>query len=155
MKKTLTVSDVTRLVAEAIEEKGADHVSPLYFVDKFADGPMRPSTREDENRVDVDSACRYVAPDGSAGCIVGQVLIKAGVPREVLSSREGKSATRVLAAWDVIQFANATDEARTLLSDMQSLQDHGIPWGWMAENISRRPFYELMTEWDEQNNKSE
>ena len=140
MRKTLTVSDVTRLVAEAVEEKGADHVSPLYFVDKFADGPLAPSAREDEYRVDADSACRYIAPDGSAGCIVGQVLTKAGVPRELLSSKEGKSAALVLMAWEVTQIVDATAEARELLSDMQTLQDHGVPWGWMAENAGRRPY---------------
>lgn len=150
----LDTAAVRLLVAEAIEEKGADHVSPLYF-DENNDGPLRPSIYEDVNRASGDSACRYVAPNGEAGCIVGQVLIKAGVPRELLSSMEGKSAPRVLGAWDVNQAVEITDDAKKLLADMQCLQDNGIPWGWMAENIDRRPYYELLSEWNEQLIESE
>lgn len=146
---------VMTYAAQAVEDKGADHVSPLYFSDKSVDGPMKLSDNEDSLRVRGDSLCRYVTPQGKAGCIVGQVLDKLGVPLEVLAKQEGKSVNGLLGTREMQELVQADEWATKYLCDMQAMQDYGIPWGWVVENVGRRPYYELLCEWGERPIESE
>lgn len=94
---------VTRLMEEAVALKGEDFVY---------------RTPEDED-------CCYIDPsDGSPSCIVGHVLVAAGVTAEI---PEGHSASSVIP-----RLMNEWADDRRLLTALdhaQSRQDSGTPWG--------------------------
>lgn len=131
LSKALTRSLVIKLADEAIERMGRDHISPLYHMN--CEGG--PGVRVDQYREFSSSMCRYVSPQGEAGCIVGQVLHAYGVPLETLARLEGKGSSHAIrelrkAGWSV------DADASILLSDLQDDQDAGIPWGALRDNVS-------------------
>jgi len=130
----ITKDDVIRSVRELISERGAQYVNPRYKatlneelgIDAVTDEPT-------PNGNDYDGICRYVAPDGTASCIVGSVLAKAGVTTEALSLCEGTSARQTLDKLHHEDVTRVDNDADHLLVDLQSHQDSGKPWGAVAE----------------------
>jgi hypothetical protein len=104
---------VTDLIEGAVALKGEDYVYP------------RRETSEDEIGW---GGCDYIR-DGQPSCIVGHVLVAAGVDPTALSLEEGQSAwtvtARLLPEW-------GTDIQRALDS-AQSAQDQGMTWGEALE----------------------
>ncbi|MFF5371363.1 hypothetical protein [Streptomyces sp. NPDC013187] len=77
-----------------------------------------------------DPSCFYVHKDedGSivaAGCAVGVVLNRLGLPLEELVKHEGKTAYQLVNTAPV----EVTTKTRDLLNRMQTHQDSGDPWG--------------------------
>lgn len=97
------------LLAEAVAEKGADFV----YVNKYGQ-------QADQSG---DVTCQYVHGD-QPGCIVGNVLHRAGVPLDELGQYETHSV-------DDLGQRLFTAEARVklLLNHIQGHQDVGVPWG--------------------------
>jgi hypothetical protein len=98
---------VTDLIEGAVALKGEDYVYPI-----AVDGE---STEW--------GGCDYVR-DGQPSCIVGHVLVAAGVPPEQLSRHEGTSASNVVRSlkpeWG--------EEVGVALDSAQELQDSGSTW---------------------------
>lgn len=101
MSLDLTPERTLELLRRAVAEKGADHVYP---------------------RAKRYGKCLYREPDGSPSCIVGHVLIWAGVdPAQLV---EGFSA------WRQMKTLGVTDErVRLALDAAQMNQDRGATWG--------------------------
>ncbi|MFE9660332.1 hypothetical protein [Streptomyces sp. NPDC005955] len=75
------------------------------------------------------ATCFYVheSPDGQeAGCYIGTVLHRLGVPLEVLKEQETYSAGEVL---NSLRIPGLTYETYTLIRTVQALQDEGENWG--------------------------
>lgn len=113
------------LAAEAVRERGENYVNPSYFFDNriptddiVPDGTPR-----------YEGMCRYVSPDGTAGCIVGVILNKAGVDLETLQKHEGEGAWNLLSTLRAEDILDVDYDARTFLSELQSAQDQGKEWG--------------------------
>lgn len=107
---------VTRLMEEAVALKGEDYVYEQRKPDDFGE------------------TCDYIR-DGQPSCIVGHVLVAAGVRPEVLSNHEGEgaySAINTLAHCGgqegLIEWA-ADNDLRSALNDAQGAQDAGRTWG--------------------------
>lgn len=102
-KKKLTPREAYALLTKFVEEKGADYVYAA-------------PNEESE-------ACLYVY-NGAPSCLVGHVLVAAGVPFEEIKEVEETSAhTAVPRLLDVsVDLADALDAA-------QKKQDGGRPWG--------------------------
>lgn len=105
----LTLARTKEFLAEAVAEKGADFV----YVNKYGD-------QADESG---DVTCHYVHGD-QPGCIVGNVLHRAGVPLDVLGEYEAQNVDDLAAG-----LFTAEVGVRSLLLHVQSHQDAGIPWG--------------------------
>lgn len=112
--------DYTRaleLLREVVAEEGED------FVYKTGRGPVNAPN------------CMY-AFQGKGDCGVGRVLVKLGVPVKELEwtyIREGAysvgTADMILNALEEDEVLSVTPEATLLLSNFQTLQDVGTPWG--------------------------
>ncbi|MFE6226875.1 hypothetical protein [Streptomyces sp. NPDC057854] len=61
----------------------------------------------------------------SAGCVVGVVLNRLGMPLEELAKEEGSGAFSVITR----HFPTISGRVRDLLHDVQMSQDSGDPWG--------------------------
>lgn len=114
-KINLDLPTVRKFLAEALAEKGADYVYP--------------QDRQTTPRGD-HLACRYLDYDAQhlpvgPSCIVGHVLVKAGVPMEDLGANEGRPAFRVLPKF----FPGMSPVLGDALSTCQAEQDLGKPWG--------------------------
>lgn len=114
----LTFARTVELLREAIEERGENYVykSPTQ-----------------------GSSCLYVHHNGqggsTAGCIVGWVLHKAGVPLEALTRCENHPAVAVLEALESEgEGLRYEREAGVLLRRVQQWQDAGEPWGTAFSN---------------------
>lgn len=143
MAKYLTRDDVMRFAAEAVGEAGADHVSPVYFMHDAST-----VTDEVDPGRNAGSTCRYVTPSGEAGCIVGRILHKAGVPLSTLSEFEGRSSNRVSRSAEIAEHVEVTVEARIRMDELQSIQDVGVAWGFMLREItSGTRWYEIQGKW--------
>lgn len=105
----LTLARTKELLAEAVAEKGEDFV----YVDEFGQ-------QADESGY---VRCHYVHGD-QPGCIVGNVLHRAGVPLDELGAYEAQNAGDLFQGLFV-----AEGEAVRLLNAVQSRQDLGVPWG--------------------------
>lgn len=106
----LTLARTKELLAEAVAEKGEDFVY----------------TNRDGHEVDSDGVtpCHYVHDD-KPGCIVGNVLHKAGVPLDELSRFEGQDAQEVTRSVCTVEEGDVI----RLLSGVQDRQDRGTAWG--------------------------
>jgi hypothetical protein len=116
---------VTDLMEGAVALKGEDYVYP--------------KRAESEDEIGW-GGCDYVR-DGQPSCIVGHVLVAAGVPVEQLAAHEGNSAWTVVPAlkpeWggvddDSHYYPESSPIARAL-DKAQSLQDAGSTWGEALE----------------------
>ncbi|MFI2909436.1 hypothetical protein ACG2OD_14420 [Streptomyces sp. PDY-4] len=77
-----------------------------------------------------DGMCYYVHTDEtgelvSAGCVVGVVLNRLGIPLDVLAEEEERPAYRVVARL----FPEFSKRALNTFNDVQMSQDEGEPWG--------------------------
>ncbi|MGQ5602971.1 hypothetical protein [Streptomyces sp. EKS3.2] len=82
--------------------------------------------KEDER----DASCFYVHTDEdgslvSAGCAIGVVLHRLGVPLDALAKEEGCRALGVVRRF----FPNLSQRTYERFNDMQMSQDDGNPWG--------------------------
>jgi hypothetical protein len=77
------------------------------------------------------ATCRYVSNDDDAPvCIVGHALFRLGVPLAELVTYEGQAADAVLVSLKTRGFFSEVDEdAADLLTEAQTKQDNGVPWG--------------------------
>lgn len=101
---------VTRLMEAAVELKGED-----YVYDQKDPGGM----------------CYYIR-DGQPSCIVGHVLVMAGVEPERIGLKE------YLGAWRAVpELTDWDPDIVKALSDAQAAQDHGAPWGEALERYKR------------------
>jgi hypothetical protein len=123
----LTEEDAKRLLREAVAERGEDYVYPKPLVDHEGEGTLT-------------SQCFYThspAMDGrdeseglAAGCLVGLVLNKAGVPLGVL--REHDNGTRARSFMGSLGYAGVLtfeEGAADILTKVQFRQDGGDTWG--------------------------
>lgn len=77
------------------------------------------------------AACKYVQYDDEgnlAGCIVGQALLRLGLPAAEVQEYEGNPASTV-----VYRLASSTDEDLAWLDHVQEHQDSKNPWGESVE----------------------
>lgn len=120
----LDFATVKRLVKESITDKGEDHVytkeggSCKYVHDV--------KSKWQYNTEDYDVDFTYAEP----GCLVGEVLHRAGVPLESLYrvNTDGvQEAVGSLTYYNVL--APLEDKATEYLSNLQASQDRGAPWG--------------------------
>lgn len=86
---------------------------------------------EDGRRGD-DGWCKYIhhyqTEREIPGCLVGQILSKAGATNEELHSIEGRAADEL---WKVGRFGGAIDyDASSFLGSLQVIQDVGGAWGF-------------------------
>ncbi|MGW0087827.1 hypothetical protein ACWDWS_02230 [Streptomyces sp. NPDC003328] len=92
-----------------------------------------------------DSSCFYVhvSEDGpdEAGCIVGQVLNRLGVPLEVLQKGEGWSAADILTR---LEISGVSSDMGTTLRRIQRRQDDGEAWGDAYTAVTGLPVPELV-----------
>lgn len=105
----LTYDRAVELAREVVAEFGDDYVYP-----------------EDHKELEFNGStpsCVYVHDD-KPSCVVGQILHRHGVSIDQLMLNEFRNA-RVVA----FQLAGADDKARFFLSEIQSHQDKGHPWG--------------------------
>lgn len=121
MSETSETADITaEQVWEEIEKLAAE--SPDYVYPR-AERPL--DLPEDDPWL----TCRYVhhAEDGSktGGCIVGQALIRLGVPVERLEKLEGRPASLVLSALSI----DRTNARAEMVQIVQQKQDQGATWG--------------------------
>ncbi|MEU5577805.1 hypothetical protein ABZ791_10610 [Streptomyces huasconensis] len=77
-----------------------------------------------------DTSCFYVHTDEggspvSAGCVIGVVLNRLGLPLERLAMEEGITASSVV----MRNFPRLSAKTREQFNDMQMRQDEGEPWG--------------------------
>lgn len=114
----LTYDKTVELLNETVQEFGEDYVY----------------SRNDEGR------CVYVQ-DGQPSCLVGHVLVKAGVPLERLEAADsnfGGTGADVLIRQINREGAVKVDgKARTALAEAQYTQDHGNTWGLAVRRATR------------------
>ncbi|MFB7027159.1 MULTISPECIES: hypothetical protein [unclassified Streptomyces] len=108
-----------------------DEIALAALRDVVAERPEFVYSAPDHMKREEDGVtCFYVHSDedGSpvaAGCAIGVVLHRLGVPLEVLAKEEGGGAYGV--TWRFLP--HLSRETRTKFSDMQNYQDDGAPWG--------------------------
>lgn len=115
MTTTLDLETVRGYLAEAVAEKGADYV---YLIDGSGTGD-----------------CNYLtycdgAPTGPS-CLVGHVLVKAGVPMDLIAKAEGQNAEYALRTVGV----DVTEGMACALNQAQSAQDAWDTWGKAVEEF--------------------
>jgi hypothetical protein len=71
--------------------------------------------------------CRYVHNDEGEGCLVGQILVKMGVPVEHLRTHEGQSADRII--HHLFGYAPGVEKVAAVMRNIQVAQDCRSPWG--------------------------
>jgi len=81
--------------------------------------------REDFIYRERNDGCRYLSEDGQPDCLIGHVLIKAGVSPEDIRKFEGISPTGL--PWFGV-------DSREVAYVAQKTQDGGRPWGKALEN---------------------
>lgn len=75
--------------------------------------------------------CVYTVDDGSPSCLVGHVLVRAGITAERIDEmgiNEGTSARNLYLHFDGIE-----RDASKVLQAAQAVQDQGRPWGEALE----------------------
>lgn len=139
---TLDFATVKRLVTESITDKGEDHVytkeggSCKYVHDV--------KSKWEYNTEDYDVDFTYAGP----GCLVGEVLHRAGVPLELLYrvNTEGvQDAVDSLAYYGVL--GTMERDVTEYLTNLQASQDRGAPWGLANEAALKGDT--LVAEYDE------
>lgn len=101
----LTFGDALQLLNEVIDEFGEDYVYG-----------------SEDDLVH----CFYLHGD-DPGCGVGHVLVRAGVPLDVLRAADEADCSQVLEVAEFRRFAD--DDALQLLADFQAEQDARSTWG--------------------------
>lgn len=94
---------VLRLMEAVVNKMGADYVYP-----------------------ERELGCQYVR-DGQPSCIVGHVLVEAGVPVDEIGKHEGRSAWAM--APDVTPWGDKGTPVIEALDAAQHAQDTGSTWG--------------------------
>jgi hypothetical protein len=105
----LTLARTKELLAEAVAEKGADFV----YVNKYGH-------QADDSG---DVTCYYAHGD-QPGCIVGNVLHRAGVLLDDLAAFEAQNVDDLAS-----RLFTAEAGVKPLLIHIQAHQDVGVPWG--------------------------
>lgn len=127
-KKDLSVEEVRALIVRAIEEKGADYRYQM-------------PTQVDRETGDEWQDCVYVA-NGQPSCLVGHVLVMAGVPMLDIAPFEGTSAD---ATWGSLMDGTPhtyvrDDDASVVAQALwaaQREQDSGKTWGEALEAFDK------------------
>lgn len=141
----LNLDKAKALVAEAIAERGEDYSYPkqggsclyVHDVDRRWDDPRGDYT------VSYDNA--------TPGCLVGLALHKGGISLEDMAKR-GRNEVNAEEVLNNLQGAGLltfTDEAMYYLSNAQSSQDNGAPWGQAAEAANDLNELEKVYDYDE------
>lgn len=117
---SLNLEEVTALAKEVVAEAGPDHVAPAYI------GDLVDPTRGPE------AMCRYITPEGVPSCIVGSILVKAGMPTDSFSYVEGEGW---FLAEKSLSGLTLSRPASNLLKDLQHAQDRKVPWGPTLEGV--------------------
>jgi hypothetical protein len=112
--EALTYDRAVELAREIVAEFGEDYVYP--------EDHKKHEYGDDDNQGG-NMLCVYVHND-QPSCIVGQILHKHGVSIEELKEHEFRGAST--ASWATTE---AEEKARFFLSEVQSQQDRGYPWG--------------------------
>jgi hypothetical protein len=114
--KELTAEDISRFLDNAVARRGADY-----------------------NYRDHHVMCRYVI-DGQPACIVGDILINdVGLDPQILETDELNSSSSDLVL-DVLTeqgLIDIKDDALTMLSVAQDMQDRHEPWGAAVEEAKQ------------------
>lgn len=73
--------------------------------------------------------------DATPGCLVGDALKRGGIPMEVLghSDINDGGSDELLSLLRNKDFLRVSERARYYLSDLQTSQDYGVPWGKASE----------------------
>ncbi|WAB08813.1 hypothetical protein SEA_SUCCESS_26 [Streptomyces phage Success] len=112
-------------------EQVTDEIALTTLRDVVAERPgytySAPNHMKEDER---DASCFYVHKDEdgslvSAGCAIGVVLHRLGIPLEDLVKEEGCRAYGVVRRF----FPNLSQRTYTRFNDMQMSQDDGDPWG--------------------------
>lgn len=112
---------VIQTLRECVAERGEDHV----YLAPGEDGPghscfyWHHKYNEDGNET------------GAPGCIIGLMLTKLGVPKDVLDQYEGQTVTEMFRRPhpDLV----LTEDAANVARSAQLAQDYGDPWGEALE----------------------
>lgn len=112
---TTTDAQIMETLREVVAERPEYTYSPPEYMVKEEDGNL---------------ACFYVHQDEegepvAAGCAIGVVLNRLGVPLPELGEHEGRTAVQLIR--DVTE--GVSRKSAAALSRMQEYQDEGDPWG--------------------------
>lgn len=110
-----------KALKDAVAEKGADYVYPV---------------RDDGDR------CVYTV-DGKPSCIVGNALVRIGVPVEKLPREEDFQYRAAQQVKELGEGVRVADDAASLFDRAQQWQDGGITWG---ESVARAVAWESTRE---------
>lgn len=110
----ITLDKALKALDEAVAEKGREYVYPIEEQAAYA--------------------CQYLTREGKASCIVGNVLLRLGVPVEFLP-QHGAPGIDAASLLDVLRergILTIESEAIALLEAAQAEQDNGTTWGRSA-----------------------
>jgi len=111
---SLTKAKVNYYLDEIVKEVGVGYVYEMKEY-KNADG-------------ETGNTCVYVWKR-KADCLIGRVLHRAGVTLKELSKHENEPASNIIEGMEEAGTMVAEPGVSLLLMDIQSNQDHGVPWG--------------------------
>lgn len=107
----LTPERTIELLREVVDEFGTDYVYPEQPVRRGCSGVH----------------CYYVHADGTCGCVVAQVLTRAGATLAQLAEREGETPRSA----NFTRVFGLSAEVASILAVAQELQDNYQPYGEM------------------------
>ncbi len=119
---TITYQDALAALRAAVAEKGEDYVYEKVGAD------------------DGINSCVYKTENNEPSCIVGNALVRLGVPIRSLPSPRGlQTNAKALLGYTAyysrpaLRGVRATVFAANLFDSVQVLQDEGMPWGEAVE----------------------
>ncbi len=83
-------------------------------------------------------SCDYFTDEGEGSCIVGQVILAAGVSYEDANHSTGMYADNYLHILQMQGVVRISDDAIDFLRTAQYAQDRGIPWATALENAKKK-----------------
>lgn len=163
--KIITADDVLELLDKAVEDRGEKYRYPKkpvswknpYYGEQITDEQLRDGvihTKDEKQDLDLEESgtCHYFATErdaalvkgideGAPMCIVGWVFDALGYQPDDLDrfSNIGMDAWRAAAKIAEVrpELGRFDKEALDILTDAQSEQDTGVPWG-AARDVARR-----------------
>lgn len=116
---------------DAVKEKGSDFV--------YKSDPLRLHFSSKCTYVHFKDAEQYDSGEPTVpGCIVGNAMLRLGVPLTLLQENNGAASNDLILRMEAANTVRVTDKATYLLDYVQRLQDSGTSWGEaVGRGISR------------------
>ena len=84
------------------------------------------------------TSCDYFTPDGEGSCIVGKVILAAGVSYYAADRNTGSYAHYYLSELNSDGIIDISHDAIEFLHKVQYEQDRGTPWATALENAKKK-----------------